>query len=111
MTSENASYAKFAESPKGEVRRIHIPRTPVNKGKREGRGHYKRPRPSIVPAEKNLERAYLISYLARSPRVANLVHGVRHGSALEEVIEAAVLCHLKVNGSLYTAREGGGRVG
>src|SRR5829696_7884006 len=49
MTSENAGYAKFAESPKGEVRRIHIPRTPVNKGKREGRGHYKRPRPSIVP--------------------------------------------------------------
>src|SRR5215203_5577652 len=26
--------AKFAESPKGEVRRIPIPRTPVNKGKR-----------------------------------------------------------------------------
>jgi hypothetical protein len=25
----------FAESPKGEVRRIPIPRTPVNKGKKE----------------------------------------------------------------------------
>jgi hypothetical protein len=24
--------AKFAEYPKGEVRRIHLPRTPVNKG-------------------------------------------------------------------------------
>ena len=31
-------YAKFAESPKGEVRRIPIPRTPVNKGKKKGRG-------------------------------------------------------------------------
>jgi hypothetical protein len=28
----------FAEGPKGEVRRIHIPRTPVNKGERQGRG-------------------------------------------------------------------------
>src|SRR5918993_1640596 len=27
--------AKFAESPKGEVRRINIPRTPVNKGKQK----------------------------------------------------------------------------
>jgi hypothetical protein len=30
-TSENPQKAKFAESPKGEVRRILIPRTPVNK--------------------------------------------------------------------------------
>jgi hypothetical protein len=30
-TSENQK-AKFVESPKGEVRRIPIPRTPVNKG-------------------------------------------------------------------------------
>src|SRR5215208_6377680 len=29
-------YANFAESPKGEVRRIPIPRTSVNKGKRKG---------------------------------------------------------------------------
>src|SRR5215207_7720798 len=28
----------FAESPKGELRRISIPRTPVNKGKKKGRG-------------------------------------------------------------------------
>jgi hypothetical protein len=28
----------FGECPKGEVRRIPIPRTPVNKGKKEGRG-------------------------------------------------------------------------
>jgi hypothetical protein len=27
----------FAESPKGEVRRILIPRTPVNKGKQKDR--------------------------------------------------------------------------
>src|SRR5215208_7452462 len=33
-TSENAKKAKFAECPKGEVRRIPIPRTPVNKGKK-----------------------------------------------------------------------------
>jgi hypothetical protein len=32
--------AKFAEGPKGEVRRMRILRTPVNKGKREGRGCY-----------------------------------------------------------------------
>src|SRR5215217_8071321 len=31
-TSENSVYANFAESPKGEVRRILIPRTWVNKG-------------------------------------------------------------------------------
>src|SRR5215217_5968302 len=30
-TSENSVYANLAESPKGEVRRITIPRTPVNK--------------------------------------------------------------------------------
>src|ERR687897_2412572 len=29
-TSENSVYANFAEGPKGEVRRITIPRTPVN---------------------------------------------------------------------------------
>ena len=32
-TSENAVYANFGESPEGELRRIPIPRTPVNKGK------------------------------------------------------------------------------
>jgi hypothetical protein len=31
-TSENSIKAKFAEFYKGEVRRIPIPRTPVNKG-------------------------------------------------------------------------------
>src|SRR5215213_4223817 len=31
-SSQNPQKAKFAESPKGEVRRIPIPRTPVNKG-------------------------------------------------------------------------------
>jgi hypothetical protein len=31
-TAENPVNTKFAESPKGEVRRIPIPRTPVNKG-------------------------------------------------------------------------------
>src|SRR5829696_923854 len=36
-TSENSVKAKFAESPKGEVRRILIPRTPVNKGKQKDR--------------------------------------------------------------------------
>jgi len=30
--------ANFRESPKGEVRRIPIPRTPVNKGKKEKKG-------------------------------------------------------------------------
>jgi hypothetical protein len=36
-TSENAGYAKsnFRECPKGEVRRMLIPRTTVNKGQRE----------------------------------------------------------------------------
>jgi hypothetical protein len=29
--------ANFGESPKGEVRRIPLLRTPVNKGKRKGR--------------------------------------------------------------------------
>jgi hypothetical protein len=32
--------AKFAEFPKGEVRRIPLPRTPLNKGKKEGLGCY-----------------------------------------------------------------------
>jgi hypothetical protein len=34
---QNGSNANFRESPKGEVRRIHIPRTWVNKGKWKGR--------------------------------------------------------------------------
>jgi hypothetical protein len=37
-TSENSVNAKFAESPKGEVRKISIPRTPVNKGKKRRAG-------------------------------------------------------------------------
>jgi ribosomal protein L13E len=36
-TSENSLKAKFAECYKGEVRRIPIPRTPVNKGKKKSR--------------------------------------------------------------------------
>ena len=32
--------ANFRELRYGDVRRIHIPRTSVNKGKREGRGCY-----------------------------------------------------------------------
>jgi hypothetical protein len=38
-TSENAGYAKsnFRECPKGEVRRMLIPRTTVNKGKEKDR--------------------------------------------------------------------------
>jgi hypothetical protein len=44
-TSENSVYANFAESPKGELRRIPIPRTSVNKGKRKGRGYS--PQPSL----------------------------------------------------------------
>lgn len=36
--------ANFRKRPKGDVRRNTIPRTPVNKGKREGRG-CSRPRP------------------------------------------------------------------
>src|SRR5215204_4517423 len=38
---KNSVYANFAESPKGEVRRIPIRRTPVNKGKKwKGRSCY-----------------------------------------------------------------------
>jgi hypothetical protein len=37
-TSQNAVWANFAESPKGEVRRIPIPRTSVNKGMKKDRG-------------------------------------------------------------------------
>jgi hypothetical protein len=37
-TSENSVCANFRECPKGEVRRISIPRTPVNKGMKKGRG-------------------------------------------------------------------------
>src|SRR5215212_1197814 len=37
-TSENSLKANFRECPKGEVRRIPIPRTPVNKGKKEKKG-------------------------------------------------------------------------
>src|SRR5918995_5076849 len=37
LTSENSVKAKFAESQKGEVRKIPLPRTPVNKGKKGGR--------------------------------------------------------------------------
>jgi hypothetical protein len=34
-TSENYFNANFGECPKGELRRIPIPRTPVNKGKKK----------------------------------------------------------------------------
>ena len=37
-TSENSFKANFRECPKAEVPRIPIPRTTVNKGKKEGRG-------------------------------------------------------------------------
>src|SRR5215208_4218179 len=37
-TAENAQTANFGEFYEGEVRRIPIPRTQVNKGKRKGRG-------------------------------------------------------------------------
>src|SRR5215217_4788391 len=46
-TSENSVYANFREYPKGEVRRIPLPRTPVNKGKKKGWGP-RGPQPSIV---------------------------------------------------------------
>ena len=36
-TSQNSGYTNFVESPKGEVRRILIPRASVNKGKKKGR--------------------------------------------------------------------------
>src|SRR5215211_5369057 len=39
-TSQNSVNAKFAESPKGEVRRIPIPRTPVN---RDAKGYISYP--------------------------------------------------------------------
>src|ERR687897_717720 len=39
------AWRNFREGPKGEVRRISIPHTPVNKGMRKGRGCYE-PRPS-----------------------------------------------------------------
>src|ERR671910_709354 len=44
-TSENSIKAKFAESPRGEVRRIPIPRTSVNRTKRKDRGPDKGPGP------------------------------------------------------------------
>jgi hypothetical protein len=48
-------YANFAECPKSEVRRISIPRTPVNKGRKNGRSCYYAPIPgryatSLVPS-------------------------------------------------------------
>jgi hypothetical protein len=48
----------FRESPKGEVRRILIPRTWMNKGKGEGRrllcseGQYVHPKRCVTPSEK-----------------------------------------------------------
>jgi len=38
--SEKSAQANFGECSKGEVRRIPIPRTSVNKGKKKGRGCY-----------------------------------------------------------------------
>jgi hypothetical protein len=43
LGSQESSKANFRESPKGEVRRILIPRTWVNKGKK--RAEVTRPRP------------------------------------------------------------------
>jgi hypothetical protein len=42
--SENPVHPNFSELRYGEVRRIPLPRTPVNKGIRKGRG-CSRPRP------------------------------------------------------------------
>src|SRR5215208_5618890 len=36
-TAEKSHHSNFGESPKGEVRRISIPRTSVNKDKKKGR--------------------------------------------------------------------------
>ena len=36
-TSENPLMAKFREFALGEIRGIHLPRTPVNKGMKKGR--------------------------------------------------------------------------
>src|SRR5215213_9592341 len=49
QASENTQKAKFAEFGLCEVRRIPIPRTPVNKGKRKGRGFRPRPSPLRSP--------------------------------------------------------------
>jgi hypothetical protein len=37
------AWRNFREFYKGEVRRIPIPRTPLNKGKKKGRSYYARP--------------------------------------------------------------------
>ena len=39
-TSENSAKRKFAERGLGELRRISLPRTRVNKGRKKGRGCY-----------------------------------------------------------------------
>jgi hypothetical protein len=40
-SSQNSIKAKFAEPDTDELRRIPLPRTPVNKGKKKGRGRVK----------------------------------------------------------------------
>src|SRR5215208_561469 len=70
-------WRNFGESPKGEVRRIPIPRTRVNKGMRKGRGCSK-PRPFLcVKLPTFLDRALLdLSYLVGHQSVRRAVYGL-----------------------------------
>jgi hypothetical protein len=66
-TSENSLNANFAESPERELRRIPIPRTPVNKGKR--RAGATMPGPSNSACTGTLARSDQISGLHRETQV------------------------------------------
>ena len=58
-TSQNFSYANFVERRYGELPRIPIPRTRVNKGMKEGRG-LGQPRPSARDALAYREEPHLL---------------------------------------------------
>jgi hypothetical protein len=92
-TSDSPAAPNFGELRMGEVRRIHLPRTPVNKGRKEGRS------PSVGPGPSR--HADFFSGLRRhvSPRTrlrsAQLHHCCRHGDSamLRGVNESGRLWH------------------
>ena len=77
---ESAKATNFREGPKGEVRRIYIPRTSVNKGKKEGRGCYASVLASPSRAGSG-RRPLLVLLLLASQEVAR---GPAHGVGSEK---------------------------
>ena len=97
--SANGLHPNFGEDPKGEVRRIRLPRTPVNKGKKKGRGLCYAPvlrkrRSSLVLCRFSLAAPSLVVYLEEP----HLLLQAGCGPILVEPVASHVLGYRAHNG-------------